>query len=264
MTRTALRRLGAAAVVLGLAFCLILPGILCRAWTAALEGRTLARPTLEVELDAAGRDDPLALALYQARTLYGSGGAAQELPLGQDAVSGQLAQAVGQLAAAGVLDETEAGLAGELLASTPETAQASRSRDSTLEYRWQVYLPGYALVMTRHPDLEQPLSLSVKHSTLPEADPAALLERWMAFLGEDDGLDDWQYTTGLLQGVAAAWSPARQLLLTACAAEGQRAVRAYSVSPQDYPDLLEDMAAAEQGRQEREAWQQDIGREAEP
>ena len=55
-SRTALHRLGALALVLGLVLCLLLPGILCRAELAALERGTLERPTLEIELEQTGRE----------------------------------------------------------------------------------------------------------------------------------------------------------------------------------------------------------------
>ena len=258
MTRdcSALRRLGAAAAALGLAVCLALPGVLCRAGIAAMERGTLARPVLDIVLDETGRDDPLALALFQARTLDDGGG--RTLDLDQADIAAQLTAAVERLTAAGVLDEREYDLAAELLAA-PERFAAERLADGTLEYDWQTWETGYQLRLVWHPDLEQPLILELDHAALPDADPAALRARWMAFLGEDEADSDWQYTDGMLQGVATAWSPARQLLLTVYAAPGRRAVRAYSVPVQDYPALLEEMAAQERLRREQEAWLQEAG-----
>ena len=263
-SRTALHRLGALALVLGLILCLLLPGILCRAELAALERSTLERPILAIELDQTGREDPLALALYQGRTLYDSSDVAQYLDLDRESISAQLTQAVDRLTGAGVLDDTARQLAGELLDSQADAAGACRMADGTLTYSWPVYSTEYYLSLTWHPDLELPLSLEIAHTGLPGTDPLDLLDRWMAFLGEDVTAPDWQRVDGVLEGVASAWSPSRQLLLTVYGGAGRRAVRVYSVSEADYRELLAGMAEQENQRLEEQAWMAQARKEDSP
>lgn len=232
--RTAWQRAAGLGIAAALALCLALPSLLCRTEIAALERGHLTRPALESTLSAEGQADPLARVLYQGRTLFGSG--SQPLELDQTTIAQTLYSAVQELFEAGVVSGKATTLSGEL-AQVRETATAARRDDGTLQYDGFAY-SGYLMQMVWQPDLAKPVELMLAHAMLPAADPDELLAAWRTYLGEESG--SWQ-TECPDPDTRLCYCADRQLLLTAYSAEGTLAVRAYSLSSQDWQALLDQL-----------------------